>query len=229
MRNFHFVYLLVLFSVFQKSNANEQYIARVFDQTISQSDLTSEDGQELTLTMIIIPTLLEKYKTDNKLSFEPTPEEIQNFKVWFNKKLPNHKQDTEKREQESLARIRKSAQENGLPDDEIERLVSEYLDISASTPPLDERMANFMLPHWKSQIYFYQNYGGGRILWQQRGIEAFDAFHNWLKKQENIGNFEIFDKENRKAFYQYWNKESAFLVDDEESIKETFLNPVWSQ
>ncbi|WP_414828895.1 hypothetical protein [Alteromonas sp. H39] len=213
----------------QTSNANEQPVATVLDQTISPSDLIREDGQQIPLTRLIIPTLLQHYKADNNLSFEPTPEERQRFIVWFNKQNADHEEDTRKRKQDTLAQIKALAKENGLSKEETEKQINAFLDMSANQPPMDERMADFVLPHWKSQVYFYKNYGGGRILWQQRGTEAFDAFHNWLKSQEEKGNFKIFAQKDRDAFYDYWNRESSFLTSDEEAINEGFLQPPWSR
>ncbi|GAB5381850.1 MAG: hypothetical protein Alis3KO_23480 [Aliiglaciecola sp.] len=226
MKNLFLVLLFTAITTFQTSNANEQPIARVFEQSIYRSDLKNEDSGNLSLQQIIIPKLLKRYKAKNKTSFEPTDEEIEKFKIWFNKKYPNHEQESKEREKETLARIRELAKEEKLTDEEIEKLINELSEYAPAS--MDEQMAQFMLPHWKSQLYFYNNYGGGRLLWQQRGIEAFDAFQNWLKIQEKTGNFEISDQEDRKEFYQYWNRESSFLIDDEKSVKE-FLNPTWSQ
>ncbi|MBZ2163339.1 hypothetical protein [Alteromonas stellipolaris] len=220
--------LLFLVTTFQTSNANEQLLARVFEKNIYQSDLKNEGGRDLSLQQVIIPKLLEGYKAKKNISFEPTNEEMEHFKIWFNKRNPNHKQESKEREKESLARIRELAKSKQLTDENTQRLVSEFLEYSKNTASMDEQMANFVLPYRKSQIYFYNNYGGGRLLWQQRGTEAFDAFHNWLKSQEKKGNFMILAEEDRKEFYQYWNKESGFLSDDKETITQ-FLKPEWSR
>ena len=229
MKIFSALFFLLLFTTSLPGNANEQPVATLFDQTIYPSDLIREDGQKIPLTRMIIPTLLQQYKADNNLSFEPTPEERQRFIVWFNKQNADHEEDTRKREQDTLAQIKKLAKENGLSKEETKKQINAFLDMSANQPPMDERMADFVLPHWKSQVYFYKNYGGGRILWQQRGTEAFDAFHNWLKSQEEKGNFSILAQEDRDAFYDYWNRESSFLSSDEEAINERFLQPPWSR
>lgn len=227
MKVLHVVFFLLFLSVFPSSYASEKAVARVFDQTIYQSDLSGEeDGEATSLDSLIVPTLLEKYIAVNHLSFEPTTKEREKFKAWFNKQQLASQIDSEKEEQERVSSFREAAKARGFSDEEVERGIDEISASYENSRPRDERMADFVLPHWKFQVYFYQNYGGGRILWQQRGMEAYDAFRNWLKEQEKLGNFEIFDQEDREAFYQYWNRSSG-LITDKERIKEEFLEPAW--
>ena len=94
MKSFLLTLFFVAVTSLQTSNANEQPIASVFEQKIYQSDLKNEDGSSLTLQRVIIPRLLDRYKEKNEISFEPSPQEIKKFKIWFNK---NNKDD----EQES--------------------------------------------------------------------------------------------------------------------------------
>jgi hypothetical protein len=86
-----------------------------------------------------------------------------------------------------------------------------------------------MLKHWKLQRHLYDEFGGGRILWQQAGIEAFDAMRGWLETEEKNGRFTISDPGLRTAFYEYWTtmNHGAFLTADKTRIRETFLEPEW--
>jgi hypothetical protein len=210
----------------QAINASEQPLARVFEQYIYESDLKNEDGRDSQLKNIIIPRLLDTYKDKNNLSFKPTDEEKSQFKVWFSKENPNHEQEVKEREQQTLERLEARAKAKNLSDEETKKLIDGYKKYAQNQPSEAELIADIMLPHWKSQVYFFKHYGGGRLLWQQGGIEAYDAFHNWLKKQEELGNFDVFVLEDREAFYRYWNTQHPSILDDEDSV-EKFLNPEW--
>ena len=52
-----------------------------------------------------------------------------------------------------------------------------------------------LLPHWKLQRHLFDHYGGGRLLWQQRGIEAFDAMtvrYDFREIDANRGVYPVF-------------------------------------
>lgn len=88
--------------------------------------------------------------------------------------------------------------------------------------------ARFMLSNWKLQKHLYDNYGGGRILWQQAGQEAFDATRTWLESREKAGDFEVSDPKLKETMLLYWNKShGAFLTADKERIRKEFLEPEW--
>ena len=91
-------------------------------------------------------------------------------------------------------------------------------------------IASWFLKQWKAQRYLYIHYGGGRILWQQAGLEAFDATLKWLKEEERAGHFFMRDAALRDDFYFYWigMNHGSFLIDDRVRIKEEFLAPEWA-
>lgn len=67
-----------------------------------------------------------------------------------------------------------------------------------------DRTAIFRLKSWKHQRLLYDQYGGGRVLFQQFGVEAFDAMHKWLKERESAGDFTITDSKLRAKLFAYW-------------------------
>ena len=97
--------------------------------------------------------------------------------------------------------------------------------------PPGRDFAMFVLPHRKLQLHLYNNFGGGRLLWQQRGIEAFDAMHNWLKQNEREGKFKITDPKLREAFYSYWTQmdHGPFFIEGKKRIEDEFLHPEWER
>lgn len=100
---------------------------------------------------------------------------------------------------------------------------------STVTPDI-KMMAKSMLGSWKLQTKLYENFGGGRILWQQAGYEAFDAMHNFIEEQQKQGRFEIYDPQLKESLANYWTEpgHSGFLKNDPETVKE-FLHPDWKR
>jgi hypothetical protein len=88
----------------------------------------------------------------------------------------------------------------------------------------------FVLSNWKFQKHLYDRFGGGQILFQQAGTEAFDAMHKWLLAQEAAGKFKVADPQSRELLFRYWTAQDhgAFLSKDQEAIRE-FLQPEWTQ
>ena len=101
--------------------------------------------------------------------------------------------------------------------------------LESKLKPPGRSLALFLLRKWKGQRHLYDKYGGGRILWQQSGLEAFDATRKWLESLEKAGKFKITDPTLRTAFYEYWTtqRHGAFLIDDETLIRKEFLEPEW--
>jgi hypothetical protein len=93
----------------------------------------------------------------------------------------------------------------------------------------DRMFAIFMLGKWKFERHLYDHFGGGRILWQQPGLEAYDANRRWLEDEERKGNFKFADPELREEFYRYWKTSPSFLlIEDEAEIHLEFLEPEWA-
>jgi hypothetical protein len=72
-------------------------------------------------------------------------------------------------------------------------------------PPDFERMfAKFIGENAKRQRFIYERNGGGRLLFQQAGVEAFDATLNLILKLEKQGAFSIADPTLRTQALKYW-------------------------
>ena len=64
--------------------------------------------------------------------------------------------------------------------------------------------AKYMGEHAKRQRFIYEHNGGGRILFQQAGAEAFDATLSLILKLEKEGAFTIADPKLRTQALKYW-------------------------
>jgi hypothetical protein len=85
----------------------------------------------------------------------------------------------------------------------------------------------FLFSNWKMQRHFYDHFGGGRVLWQQAGLEAFDAYRRWIETEERKGNFKITDPKLRATFYHYWKRNDDFFITDPNDLRKAFLEPDW--
>jgi len=89
----------------------------------------------------------------------------------------------------------------------------------------EQSLLRSMASHWKHQKHLHDRYGGGRLLWQQIGVEAYDAKRKWLESEEKAAHFQISDPELRQEFYAYWSSQGTpFLIDDPAEIRE-YLEP----
>ena len=71
----------------------------------------------------------------------------------------------------------------------------------------------------KSQAWLYREFGGGRLLFQQGGTEAFDATLRLLQQRESEGAFAITDPEVRALAYDYWTRDHGpMFISDPEAI-----------
>ena len=65
----------------------------------------------------------------------------------------------------------------------------------------------------KLQKAMYDGFGGGRLLFQQAGIEAYDATRRFLEQQEAAGTIVFSDPQIRALAYDYWtnDRDGVFL------------------
>jgi hypothetical protein len=107
---------------------------------------------------------------------------------------------------------------------ELKRLKKSYEFVESP----DRMAALFILGKWKFERHLYDKFGGGRVLWQQAGLEAFDANRKWLESEERHGHLKIADPNLRAAFYRYWTSHQNFMLEGEQEIREQFLEPKWA-
>lgn len=110
-----------------------------------------------------------------------------------------------------------------LTEQEIEGLATAYRESLKCTqakprtdlPDFDRYFAQFIGANLKVQRFIYEHNGGGRILFQQAGPEAFDATRNLILRLEREGAFAITDVELREKTLRYWlNERQPGLLED---------------
>ena len=173
--------------------------------------------------------VMQVYRQTHEAENTPTKSEITIAAAYFDKK---HRQRIEGQEAElrgKLKAVEEKLASKELKEEDKKKLEIERRALQRKLKPPGRDFAMFVLWNWKLQRHLYDEYGGGRILWQQAGLEAFDANHKWLESLEKAGKFKITDPKLRTAFYEYWTtqKHGAFLTDDKTRIRREFLEPQW--
>ncbi|MDB5338713.1 MAG: hypothetical protein JWN70_4332 [Planctomycetaceae bacterium] len=211
--------------------ADEQ-IGEVFGKPVFRRDLGEQSKSNDRLHQLFLVPVLERYKAAHKKEIEPTKEEIDAATVVLDKEAKKVGEESEPEIRKEIKAIDDQLAQKDLSEakrKELERSKSDFerlLEVNKKAP--GRRFAVFMLTSWKFQKHLYDNYGGGRVLWQQGGTEAFDAMRKWLEAREKAGDFKITDKDLRADFYEYWttHNHGAFLTGDPERIKD-FVEPTW--
>lgn len=173
--------------------------------------------------------ILEKYRRARKAEIDPTEGEIEAVTAYFDRKHRERIRDMEPGLRKDLGAVEKQLKQEGLAKEKRRQLEIEKLSLQARLNPPGRPFAMFMLGNWKFQKHLHEHFGGGRILWQQGGIEAFDAHLKWLESLEKAGEFRISDRALREKYYEYWKttNHGAFLTGDRERIRREFLEPEW--
>lgn len=197
-----------------------------------QLDKKQPGGLENSLRQTFLADVFKQYREEHAEEITPTDAEIKLAAKRFDQLHRERIKEVEPELRARLAELEKQAAEpefDALPKEEQSKLEVETLTLKGRLTAPGERFAKFMLNNWKLQRLIYDRYGGGRLLWQQAGVEAFDATRTLLETLEKEKKFEVTDPEMRDLLYRYWTTQNhgAFLVDDEERIRKSFLEPDW--
>ena len=208
-----------------------EQIGQVLGRPVYRAEIRTEGNVRLKgeLFRLFTSPVMKEYREAHKSETEPTEDEIRAATVFFDE---GHRQRIKEKEPQLRARLATVQQQLAradLTEEEHTKLRIEERRLQRELKPPGRPVAVFMLRNWKFQKHLYERYGGGRILWQQAGLEAFDACRIWLESCEKQGDFTITDPKLRSAFYEYWTttKHGAFLIDDKEGIRTEFLEPPW--
>ncbi len=215
----------------QTDQGQREQVGEVLGKPVYRDEIRTDKNVRLRgeLHRLFTAPVMQKYRKRHKAEIDPTEKEIAVAMAYFDKK---HRERMKGKEPELRAQLR-AAEEKlaraGLAKEEQQKLEIERLTLQAQLRPPGRFFALFILRNWKFQRHLYDQYGGGRILWQQGGLEAFDSTHKWLKDHEKNGEFKIDDPKLRSVLYEYWTtmNHGSFLTDDKERIRSEFLEPEW--
>ena len=115
--------------------------------------------------------------------------------------------------------------EIALTEKESDSLIASYnavrackpeIGLAELKPPFDKLFAQMIGGGAKAQRFIYLNHGRGRLLFQQAGVEAFDATRNLILDLEKKGKFKFNNQDDRSLALAYWTTQDhgSFLLPD---------------
>ena len=128
-----------------------------------------------------------KYRKAHKAEVEPTKAEVKTVATFFDKKHRERLKEQGPKLRQRLKAVEEQLARKDLTKTRRKKLELERIGLRAKLRPPGRSFANFLLKNWKFQKHLYDKYGGGRILWQQAGAEAFDEILvrvHWVKRRE---------------------------------------------
>lgn len=229
------MFLLTIGSDLHGQDIDEQpreQIGEVFGKPVYRDEIRVSENvsPSAELHRLFTAQVAQHYRQKHQSEVAPSLVEIRAASRHFDDLHRQRIREYEPALRAQLKSIEKQLAAKGLAAEEREELVVEKMTIQARLDPPGESFAAWMLKNWKFQRHLHEKYGGGRILFQQAGLEAFDATRKWLEAMERDGQFKIHDPGLRSTFYDYWTTQNhgAFLTDDKERIRD-FLDPEWAK
>jgi hypothetical protein len=188
------------------------------------------------LNRLVLGALLQQYAKENKL--EPSDEELDAFFLRTEK--------TEKQYQDKIqadrVKLVEELKDSSLSDRDREQKAS-YLNniesILKTAREMNEKMkgreeevrsmkrpmAQHIVKFWKTNKALYEKYGG-RVIYQQGGVEPIDAYRNFLREQEKNAAFQFLDKKCEADFWDYFTNDTLHVfATKEEGVK--LINTPW--
>lgn len=205
--------------------ADKDVIAIVLGNKLTVKDKDNLNG-------LIFGSLLEQFAKDNKI--EPTAEELDAFVLKTEEKERQHQIKFEEDRKKLVAELKATTlsererknKESQLQS--IESILKTTREMKEKTKGMEEQlrqMARQFVGRWKINKALYAKYGG-RVIFQQFGVEPLDAYRDFLREQEKNGAFQILDNEVRGPFWRYFTNDSmhTFYSKDDGA---KFINTPW--
>ncbi len=188
------------------------------------------------LSSLIVGPLLEQYAKEKGI--EPTSEELDALvrkadeigKQQQIRRLEEKDKLIEELKKPTLAGGEREKKEARLKT--LERLLTFEAKVERESLENEEQVratkrdaARSVVQSWKINQALYRKYGG-RVAFQQAGVEPLDAYRDFLKEQERKGNFRIIDKTCSASFCGYFTNDAIHsFYSKEEGAK--FINTPW--
>lgn len=204
-------------------------IAIVLGKKITANEKDKLDG-------LIFGALLQQYAKDNKI--EPTEEELDAFVTKTEEKEKQQQVQYEARREKlqrelkspSISDRERKGKESELQT--IESILKSNRRMKEETKGMEEQvhtamrqMAQQFVKSWKINKALYGKYGG-RVIFQQAGVEPLDAYRDFLKEQEKKGAFQIIDKKYEASFWRYFTNDAMHTFYYKEDGAK-FINTPW--
>jgi len=210
--------------------ADSVVVAVVLGRTITAKEKENLNG-------IIVGALFEKYATDHSLA--PTDDELDTF-VRKSEEIEKRENARLERDRERLRKELKSAAMSARDRKEkeswlqnIESILKSKEEINAQAGVNEEQarqvkrqVGQHFVRSWKINRSLFGKYGG-RVIFQQAGVEPLDAYRQFLKDQEKNGAFRIIDKKYEAGFWRYFINDSMHTFYPKDDGAKFLKTPWW--
>ncbi len=193
-------------------------------------------GEKDKLNGLIFSALLQQYAKENKI--EPSEAELDAFVT----KLVEMEKLTQAKDEADRAQLRHQLQSTSLSDQDrkekeselqtIERTLKSTQEAKEMSKGMEDQMrlmkrqiAQQFVKSWKINKALYAQYGG-RVIFQQAGVEPLDAYRDFLMEQEKKGAFQIIDKQYEPEFWRYFTNDAMHTFYNKDDGAK-FINTPW--
>jgi hypothetical protein len=207
------------------------YVGEVLGRPVHVDRLPQERGARIAkLHELLSRPLFERYYEDNKQRVDPTEPEIGAYNALLGEGQQAQVQRDSKRREEvkreladpTLAGHRRAELERELSTLDI--LLDDSEEARERKRKVERHFADWWIRRWKLNQALYSDFGGGRLLWQQFGTEAWDATRRFYESHEQRGLLKFASAELREDFYDYWSRDQGSFVHNR---ADELLNPPW--
>ena len=213
----------------QAKDSDKEVIAIVLGKKIAVKDKDRLVG-------LIFGALLEQFANDNKI--EPTEEEINTFILKTEEKRRQNQIKFEEDRKKLMAELKAATLSERERKDKkshlqtIESILKTTREMKEQTKGMEEQLrpmrrqtAREFVRIWKTNKALYAKYGG-RVIFQQFGVEPIDAYRDFLREQEKNEAFQILDKKYEAPFWRYFTNDAMHnFYPKGEGTK--FINTPW--
>ena len=195
---------------------------------------TEEKGR---LSGLIFGALLDQYAKENKI--EPTEDEIKVFldkqeEMSMNSLLESEREKSrlvkELKSQSLTVEQRKEKQSELEMAEEALRTQRETREgaqqMEKQLQPMLRKMALQQVRTWKINQALFKKYGG-RVIFQQAGVEPLDAYREFLEDQQKKGAFRIMDKAAEASFWKYFTNDAMHTFLSKDEGEKMMEKPFW--
>jgi len=175
-----------------------------------------------------------------EMEMEPTQQDIDSYIAFLHRaRQADRKQRADEREklqqelqQPGIGEERRAAVEKKLSVlDEMDKYDAPPATAAArkEQQESEQTVAAMMVSGWKFNQALYRKYGG-RVIFQQAGLEPIDAHKAFMQELETSGAYKILDPAYQDLFketYEYFNKKFEYA--DQAAIDKYVASPWWQQ
>ncbi len=217
------------FNVQENEDRNREQVGEVLGKAVYRDELSHSSDTPLInqLQILFAAPVLEEYKKAHLEEITPAKSEISNAREYFDRKHEDRIKQGRPGLLKQIEVVEEKLAQSNLAEFERGKLESKLFVLQTKLKAPGLQFAKYYVGKWKLERHIYHKFGGGRIQWQQAGLETFDGWHEFFKSQEDVGKFKITDPKIRRSFYQPWTEtdQGQFLSDDQ--IEDQFLHPEW--